>query len=193
VVPYTLVLEHVSPATRLLEKRRQMFEVQEALEQQKQEFARKVKCLPTPVMISIAHAGVAPPPHPKLAQLKLCRSKIPVQKFAGSDQLALNICQLLPPMQEELFKRREDSLRRKDVELQESLIKFSKFLQENDSKRTRALKKAADEHKICLEKEQEHEQLLATIERLKQEKDRVSAALEKNIKCVFSEGCGPSS
>jgi hypothetical protein len=42
MVPHTLVLEHVSPATRLLEKRRQMFEVQEALEQQKQEFARKV-------------------------------------------------------------------------------------------------------------------------------------------------------
>ena len=39
---HTLVLEHVSPATRLLEKRRQMFEVQEALEQQKQDYARKV-------------------------------------------------------------------------------------------------------------------------------------------------------
>ncbi|GBG70268.1 hypothetical protein CBR_g6397 [Chara braunii] len=35
-----LVMEHVSPATRLLEKRRQMFEVQEALEAQKAEFAR---------------------------------------------------------------------------------------------------------------------------------------------------------
>mmetsp|Transcript_13056 Transcript_13056/g.45270 ORF Transcript_13056/g.45270 Transcript_13056/m.45270 type:complete len:300 (+) Transcript_13056:157-1056(+) len=39
--PHTLVLEHVSPATRLLEKRRQMFEVQEMLEFQKQEFSRK--------------------------------------------------------------------------------------------------------------------------------------------------------
>lgn len=33
-------LDDVSPATRLLEKRRQMFEVQEALETQKEEFAR---------------------------------------------------------------------------------------------------------------------------------------------------------
>lgn len=40
-MPHTLVLEHVSPATRLLEKRRQMFEVQEALEQQKASFNRK--------------------------------------------------------------------------------------------------------------------------------------------------------
>ena len=44
-IPHTLVLEHVSPATRLLEKRRQMFEVQEALEQQKIEFNRKVRML----------------------------------------------------------------------------------------------------------------------------------------------------
>ena len=44
-IPHTLVLEHVSPATRLLEKRRQMFEVQEALEQQKQDYARKVRDL----------------------------------------------------------------------------------------------------------------------------------------------------
>ena len=42
MLPQTLVLDHVSPATRLLEKRRQMFEVQEALEAQKAEFNRKV-------------------------------------------------------------------------------------------------------------------------------------------------------
>jgi len=40
-LPQSLVLEHVSPATRLLEKRRQMFEVQEALDAQKEEFARR--------------------------------------------------------------------------------------------------------------------------------------------------------
>ena len=35
VLPETLVIDHVSAATRLLEKRRQMFEVQEALNSQK--------------------------------------------------------------------------------------------------------------------------------------------------------------
>lgn len=40
-LPQTLMLDHVSPATRLLEKRRQMFEVQEALNSQKEEFARR--------------------------------------------------------------------------------------------------------------------------------------------------------
>lgn len=40
-LPQTLSLNHVSPATRLLEKRRQMFEVQEALDAQKEEFSRR--------------------------------------------------------------------------------------------------------------------------------------------------------
>ncbi|CAN0595366.1 unnamed protein product, partial [Laminaria digitata] len=38
--PPNFLLDHVSPATRLLEKRRQMFEIQEALEAQKEEFSR---------------------------------------------------------------------------------------------------------------------------------------------------------
>ena len=88
-LPTTLMFDHVSPATRLLEKRRQMFEVQEALNAQKDEFNRR----------------------------------------------------------EDAYRRREDGLRRKDLELQESLIKFNKFLQENESKRNRALRRAADERK----------------------------------------------
>lgn len=40
-LPQTLTLDHVSAATRLLEKRRQMFEVQEALSAQKEEFNRR--------------------------------------------------------------------------------------------------------------------------------------------------------
>ena len=59
-----------------------------------------------------------------------------------------------------MFKRREEGLKKKDLELQESLIRFSKFLQENDSKRMRALKKAQDERKIREEKEKEVEQLV---------------------------------
>ncbi|CAN0111432.1 unnamed protein product [Ectocarpus sp. 4 AP-2014] len=40
-VSHNFLLDHVSPATRLLEKRRQMFEIQEALEAQKEEFSRR--------------------------------------------------------------------------------------------------------------------------------------------------------
>ncbi|KAG2433119.1 hypothetical protein HYH02_012821 [Chlamydomonas schloesseri] len=124
MMPQTLVLDHVSPATRLLEKRRQMFEVQEALEAQKQDFNRK----------------------------------------------------------EEVFKRREEALKLKDLELQESLIRFSKFLQENDSKRARAEKKANDEVKARIQKEKEIEQLTEVLEELKSEKERILEVLEKNMR-----------
>jgi len=40
-MPVSLSLEHVSPVTRLLEKRKQMLQVQEALDAQKEEYARK--------------------------------------------------------------------------------------------------------------------------------------------------------
>ena len=100
-MPQALSLDHVSPATRLLEKRRQMFEVQDELARQKEEFARR----------------------------------------------------------EEAFARREDQLRLKDAELQASLVKFNKFLQENEAKRTRALKRAADEAGQRRAKEGEVEKL----------------------------------
>lgn len=60
-----------------------------------------------------------------------------------------------------MFKRREEGLKKKDLELQESLIRFSKFLQENDAKRMHALKKAMDERKTREEKEREIEQLVS--------------------------------
>lgn len=113
-IPTTLMFDQVSPATRLLEKRRQMFEVQEALNSQKDEFARR----------------------------------------------------------EDAFRRREDGLRRKDLELQESLIKFNKFLQENESKRNRALKRAAEERKQRETKEGEIKRLEAELlGKLKEELD----------------------
>ena len=46
-------------------------------------------------------------------------------------------------------------LKKKDLELQESLIRFNKFLQENDSKRTRAEKKRQDEARQKTSKEAE--------------------------------------
>jgi hypothetical protein len=40
-LPVQLNLDHVAPATRLLEKRRQMMEVQEALDSHKEEYAKR--------------------------------------------------------------------------------------------------------------------------------------------------------
>ncbi len=55
----SLLPSHVSPATRLLEKRRETFEIQEALEKQKQEFARKVRYLDT--IQSLSDLAGSPP------------------------------------------------------------------------------------------------------------------------------------
>jgi hypothetical protein len=130
-VPTTMMFDHVSPATRLLEKRRQMFEVQEALNAQKDEFARR----------------------------------------------------------EDAFRRREDGLRRKDLELQESLIKFNKFLQENESKRNRALKRAAEERKQREAKELEIKRLEAELASKLKEELELKERVERNIQYQdFLEG-----
>jgi len=122
--PQTLTLDHVSPATRLLEKRRQMFEVQEALDAQKEDYARR----------------------------------------------------------EDAFRRREDGLRKKDLELQESLIKFNKFLQENESKRNRAIKRAADEKKQRELKEVEIDALRLKLAACGAEATQLADTVGRNMK-----------
>ncbi|XP_024516016.1 cilia- and flagella-associated protein 73 [Selaginella moellendorffii] len=114
-----VALDKALPATRLLEKRRLMFQVQEALERKKVEFASK----------------------------------------------------------EDELTRREEALRIKDRELQDSLIGFSKFLQENNIKRIRAEKKAADEIRLQAEKEAEIRQIETKIEQLQNEKVATKNAL----------------
>ncbi|CAD7958644.1 unnamed protein product [Amoebophrya sp. A120] len=100
-VPQQLIFENVSPATRLLEKRRQMYEVQDALEAQKARFAQE----------------------------------------------------------EEAFAKKEVQLRAKDLQLQQQLIKFNKFLQDNEAKRRRAETRASEEQAQILQKEEEIGQL----------------------------------
>jgi len=81
---------------------------------------------------------------------------------------------------EELNKRREENLRKRDQDLQQSLIRFNKFLQENDAKRQRADKKAAEERKIRLQKEQEKVQLKQQLESLTREREKVQKKLGEN-------------
>ena len=102
-MPVQLNLDHVSPATRLLEKRRQMTEVQEALDSQKEEYAVQLPEAPTRYTrpLAIVYA---------VDYINLCQTSRRYSK------------------REEAFKRREEQLRKKDLELQESLIRFNKFL-----------------------------------------------------------------
>ncbi|KAJ3414084.1 Cilia- and flagella-associated protein 73 [Chytridiales sp. JEL 0842] len=113
----------LTPATRLLEKRREMLEVENGLNQQKEEFAMKM---------------------------------------------------------ESLTQRREE-LTRKEAQLRESLMKFDKFLKENDAKRSRALRKALDERKTRDQKELEILALKDAQSQLQTKKERGSKAVETSL------------
>jgi len=93
--------DHLTTATRLLEKRREMAEAEQALSAQKEEFDMKMKSL----------------------------------------------------------EQRKEELERKEFQLKESLLKFDKFLKENDSKRARAIKKASEERELKRNKCKEIERL----------------------------------
>lgn len=111
----------VTPATRLLEKRREMQEIESALAAQKDEFHQKMESL----------------------------------------------------------NQRRDELHRKEYQLKESLLRFDKFLKENDSKRARAEVKAGNERSIKEEKILEIKRLRAEHTNLKQERTGQKNSLEK--------------
>jgi len=116
--------DHLTPATKLLEKRREMKEVEQALSAQKEEFQMKMESL----------------------------------------------------------QQRQEELERKECTLKESLLKFDKFLKENDSKRHRALKKALEEKASKQQKHQEHESLLEEINILEEERNKIQEKLDMHKK-----------
>jgi len=122
-----LTLDNASGATRLLERRRQMFSVQEQLEQQKEAFRQ----------------------------------------------------------QEGLFKKREVELGRKDLELQDNLVRFSKFLQEKDSQRLRAERKANEQIKERLEKEKAIEEMKQRLEELQFQVRCRASLLRLRVNIIF--------
>ncbi|KAI9095857.1 hypothetical protein DFS34DRAFT_581995 [Phlyctochytrium arcticum] len=81
---------------------------------------------------------------------------------------------------ESLAQRREE-LARKETQLKESLMKFDKFLKENDAKRTRAIKKALDERKTREQKEVDIYNLRDTINHLSGKKDRQLQSVDTNL------------
>lgn len=85
-------------------------------------------------------------------------------------------------MQEDVFRRREEALKKKDLELQESLLRFTRFLQENDAKRAKAAKRAADEVRLREEKEREIAGLHVERGALQQEREVVQRQLQRMIK-----------
>jgi DNA repair exonuclease SbcCD ATPase subunit len=78
---------------------------------------------------------------------------------------------------ESLAQRREE-LARKEIQLKDSLLKFDKFLQENDAKRLRAIKKAIEERKMKDQKELEMQELKNAQARFATKKDEQFEEIE---------------
>ena len=115
--------DQLTPATRLLEKRREMSEVEQALTAQKEEFQMKMESL----------------------------------------------------------QQRREELERKEYQLKESLLKFDKFLKENDSKRARALKKASEERDMKRGKDREINRLQEETGSLSKVRDKMQKKLAKYV------------
>lgn len=113
--------DHLTPATRLLEKRREMAEVEQALAAQKEEFQMKMESL----------------------------------------------------------QQRREELERKEYQLKDSLLKFDKFLKENDSKRARAVKKANDERELKKQKDKEIDRVKDETDSHTSQKDKLNKKMEK--------------
>ncbi|BFZ07572.1 hypothetical protein BsWGS_10611 [Bradybaena similaris] len=113
--------DHLTPATRMLEKRREMAEVDQALAAQKEEFQMKMESL----------------------------------------------------------QQRREELERKEHQLKESLLKFDKFLKENDSKRARAIKKANDERELKKQKDKDIERVTKETSLLQKQKEQLQKKLNK--------------
>jgi len=113
--------KHVSPATRLLEKRRETEEVEHALAAQKEEFSMKMEGL----------------------------------------------------------EQRRQELERKERQMKLSLLKFDRFLKENDSKKARAEKKATEERVMIKQKESNITLMKDECVKLEIERDRLKKRSEK--------------
>ena len=145
----SLSMDHVCPATRLLEKRRLMFEVQESLDKQQEIFAKQ---------------------------------QVRFFFFSRSIHSRERALTFEKKLQQEAFRLREENLRKHDLELQNSLVKFNKFLQENEAKRNRATKRYEEECKLRIAKEKEAKKLKEKLkgDRKEIEKLKHISSLPKN-------------
>src|SRR5690242_15653712 len=84
--------------------------------------------------------------------------------------------------QEAAFRQREDALKQRDLELQESLLRFTRFLQENDAKRAKANRRAGDEARQRAEREAEIARLQREAAASADQRRGVAAALARVVR-----------
>ncbi|XP_036436825.1 coiled-coil domain-containing protein 42 homolog isoform X2 [Colossoma macropomum] len=83
-------------------------------------------------------------------------------------------------VKKESLRRRRDELKMKEEKLKDSLLKFDKYLKENDAKKTRGLKKAEAERAVVREREREAQQLQRNIAALLAKKEQLQARVNRN-------------
>eukprot|EP00736_Rhodelphis_marinus_P008055 Rmarinus@m.21104 len=79
-------------------------------------------------------------------------------------------------------QQKEEELARKQEQIREQVVKFEKFLKENDGKRLRAYKKAQEEKKLCQDKQLEIEDLKRQIEEYQVRKNEIRVTTEKSTR-----------
>merc|ERR1711904_315025 len=84
--------------------------------------------------------------------------------------------------EEEQFKKKEDQLRAKDLQLQHQLIRFNKFLQDNEAKRRRAETRCADEQMQIKQKDEEIRELEVQLEELQRQCVDLEDEVKRNMK-----------
>jgi hypothetical protein len=83
---------------------------------------------------------------------------------------------------EEQFKKREEELRAKDLNLQHQLFRFNKFLQDNEAKRRRAETRAAEETAQIRQKEEEIKDLEKQLAESNQQLTDLDQEVTRNMK-----------
>jgi hypothetical protein len=78
--------------------------------------------------------------------------------------------------------RREHELRNKDLKFQESLIKFNKFLQDNENKRHNAIRRMSQEETQITEQDREIQDLKCLMEQKRLLESELHARVESNMK-----------
>ncbi len=112
----------LTQATRMLEKKRELGELDAVLAQHKDDFRVKMEALQ----------------HRKVCFRALSGSLPSIRRLISPPQISLTIGGALS-------RRCKDELLRREAQLHESLTKFDRFVKDNDARRKRALLKAEEE------------------------------------------------
>ena len=110
----------------------------------------------------------------------------PITRLLEKRKQLLSVQQSLDVQKEEYgakesqFRRREENLRKKDLELQEALLLFNRFLKDNESKRRRAEQRANEEIKKRQHWEREILHRKQVLEQVKKKSERLKKQVKRS-------------